>query len=187
MTQFVDLTHQFLIAMPGLADPNFSGAVIFVCEHNSRGALGLVINRPLDLTLSTLFDRIDLNLEIDPWKSQAVYYGGPVQTDRGFVLHMPTGDYGSTLPVTDQLGLTTSKDVLEAVAQGEGPARLFVTLGYTGWAAGQIEEELKRNAWLTVPAQIDLIFDIPPTERFDAALRLLGIDSLMLCAQAGHA
>lgn len=183
----MNLTHQFLIAMPNMADPNFDGTVVYVCEHSDKGALGLVINRPTDLTLARLFDKIDLRLEIAPWRDEPVFYGGPVQTERGFVLHAPTGNFSSTLAVTEEIGLTTSKDVLEAVAEGNGPQRLLVTLGYSGWGAGQLEQELAQNGWLTVDADPRVIFDTPVRSRFSAALKLLGIDTLQLTGQAGHA
>jgi putative transcriptional regulator len=183
----MNLTHQFLIAMPSMADPNFAGSVVYVCEHNEKGALGLVINRPTELTLARLFDKIDLKLEIAPWKDEPVFFGGPVQTERGFVLHVPRGDYGSTLAVGEEIGLTTSKDVLEAVAEGTGPEKLLVTLGYSGWGAGQLESEISQNAWLTVGADKSVIFETPAEERFSAALKLLGIDSTQLSGFSGHA
>ena len=183
----MDLTHKFLIAMPAMADPNFTGSVVYICEHTDKGALGLVINRPTELTLENLFDKIDLKLEIAPWKDAPVYFGGPVQTERGFVLHVPAGQYSSSLPVRDDIALTTSKDVLEALAGGSGPAKLLVTLGYSGWGAGQLESEVSANAWLTVDAQQSIIFDTPAEARQAAALRLLGVDPAQLSAQAGHA
>ncbi|MGB2815640.1 MAG: YqgE/AlgH family protein [Burkholderiaceae bacterium] len=183
----MDLKHQFLIAMPAMVDPNFSGSVVYICDHSERGALGLVINRPTELTLETLFDRIDLKLEIAPWKSSPVYFGGPVQTERGFVLHGPAKAYSSTLPITPEVSLTTSRDVLEAVAEGSGPDKMLVTLGYSGWGAGQLESEIAQNAWLTVNAQSDIIFDTPADEKYNAALKLLGFDTLQLSGQAGHA
>jgi len=183
----MDLTNQFLIAMPSMEDPNFRRTVVYVCEHNERGAMGVVINRPTELTLASLFDKIDLRLEIAPWKDEPVLYGGPVQTERGFVLHAPAGNYGSTLNVAEGIGLTTSKDVLEAVAEGSGPDRMLVTLGYSGWGAGQLEDELLRNGWLTAPADARILFDTPMDARFGAALHLLGIDLRHLAGQAGHA
>lgn len=182
----LDFSNQFLIAMPSLAESGFEGAVIYVCEHTPRGALGLVINRPTDLTLGSLFERIDLSLEIAPIKDAPVYFGGPVQTDRGFVLHAPTGAYSSSMQVGG-LTLTTSRDVLQAVAEGEGPSQMLVTLGYAGWGAGQLEAELAENAWLTVSADAKVIFDVPPAERYMAALKLLGIDPAMLSNNVGHA
>jgi putative transcriptional regulator len=183
----MDLTHKFLIAMPAMMDPNFAGSVVYICEHTDKGALGLVINRPTELTLESLFDKIDLKLEIAPWKDAPVYFGGPVQTERGFVLHVPAGEYSSSLPVAEDIALTTSKDILEAVAEGSGPVKMLVTLGYSGWGAGQLESEVLANAWLTVDAQPSIIFDTPAESRQAAALRLLGIDAGQLSAQAGHA
>ncbi len=182
-----DFTNQFLIAMPSMADPNFGGAVVFVAEHSPKGALGLVINRPMEIDLGTLFERIDLKLEIAPLANAPVLFGGPVQMDRGFVLHEPVGEWNSTVAVGEGIGLTSSKDVLEAVAGGAGPDRLIVTLGYAGWGPGQLEEEISHNAWLTVPANAELIFDTPVDERLHAAFRLLGIDPAFLAPSAGHA
>lgn len=182
-----DFTNQFLIAMPSMSDSNFGGAVVFVAEHSPKGALGLVINRPMQIDLATLFERIDLNLEIAPLASSPVLFGGPVQMDRGFVLHDPVGEWNSTVTVGDGLGLTSSKDVLEAVAGGGGPQRMIVTLGYAGWGPGQLEDEIGHNSWLTVPARSDLIFDVPIEERLQAAYGLLGIDPAFLSASAGHA
>jgi len=175
-----------LMAMPGMVEGSLSGTVIYVCEHTPKGALGLVINRPTDLTLGTLFERIDLELEIAPVKDSPVFFGGPVQTDRGFVLHAPAGDYSSSIKLGD-LALTTSRDVLQAVADGSGPARMLVTLGYAGWGAGQLENEMAQNAWLNVSANLHIIFDVPPDERYPAALKLLGFDPVMLTGDAGHA
>jgi len=185
-TQTMDLSNQFLMAMPGMVEGSLAGSVIFVCEHTARGALGLVINRPTDLTLGTLFERIDLQLEIAPAKDAPVFFGGPVQTDRGFVLHVPAGNYNSSIKLGD-MALTTSRDVLQAVADGGGPTRMLVTLGYAGWGAGQLENELAQNAWLSVSADPNIIFDVPPEDRYPAALRLLGIDPVMLAGDAGHA
>lgn len=183
----IDLSNQFLIAMPNMADPNFAGAVIYVCEHTPNGALGLMINRPTDLTLAGLFERIELSLgSADNHHDTPVFFGGPVQTDRGFVLHAAGGDYTSSIKV-GELALTTSRDVLQAVSEGDGPAQMLVTLGYAGWGAGQLEDELSDNAWLTVSASADIIFNVPPALRFDAALKLLGIDPIMLAGEAGHA
>jgi putative transcriptional regulator len=182
-----NLTNHFLLAMPNMADPNFGGAVVFVAEHSEKGALGLVINRPMELDLKSLFERIDLKLEIAPLGDEPVFFGGPVQTDRGFVLHEPLGDWNSTVSIGDSLGLTSSKDVLEAVAHGDGPSRLLVTLGYSGWGPGQLEDEIARNAWLTVAADPDVIFDTPVTARLNRAFGLLGIDPAFLSASAGHA
>jgi len=184
---FVNLTHHFLIAMPGMADPNFSGSLTYICEHNEQGALGVVVNRPTDMTLASLFEQIQMPLGSAAMAGQPVYYGGPVQTDRGFVLHRPVGGWQSTLAVREDVGLTTSRDILQAVSEGAGPDGLLVSLGYAGWAPGQIEDEIGRNAWLTVAAAPAVIFELPPPERLGAALRLLGVDPAMLCDEAGHA
>ncbi|MBA2413313.1 MAG: YqgE/AlgH family protein [Burkholderiaceae bacterium] len=183
----MDLKHQFLIAMPAMADTNFERSVVYVCDHTERGTLGLVINRPTDLTLGKLFDRVDLKLEIALCKDDPVYFGGPVQTERGFVLHGPSANYSSTLAISSEISLTTSKDVLEAIAEGNGPDKVLITLGYAGWAAGQLESEIAQNAWLTVGAAPQVIFDIPADEKYSAALRLLGVDSSQLTGHAGHA
>jgi putative transcriptional regulator len=183
----INLTHHFLIAMPNMADPHFSRTLTYICEHNDQGALGLVVNRPIDMTLQALFERLSLPLT-DPAVSDApIYYGGPVQTDRGFVLHEPAGNWQATLRVGEAIGLTTSKDILEAVGRGEGPDRLLVTLGYAGWSAGQLEHELSQNAWLTVEARDAILFDVPAEERLPAAMELLGIDFARLQDEAGHA
>ena len=183
----VNLTDHFLIAMPNMADPYFSRTLTYVCEHNDQGALGVVVNRPIDMTLDALFERLSLSLASGELGKTPVYFGGPVQTDRGFVLHQPVGRWQSTLSVQDRVGLTTSKDILEAVGNGAGPYKLIVTLGYSGWAPGQLENEIKQNAWLTVAAKDAIIFDLPVEERLPAAMGLLGISFASLSDEAGHA
>jgi putative transcriptional regulator len=169
-----------------MVDPNFNGTLTYICDHSSQGALGVVVNRPIELDLSTLFEQIGLSLP-ERLHKNAVYFGGPVQTERGFVLHVPPGTYSSTLSVTPEISLTTSKDVLEAVATGSGPQKMLVTLGYSGWGAGQLEGEIAANAWLTAPANAQILFDMPAEQRYDAALRLLGVDPTQLSGQVGHA
>ena len=183
----VDLTDHFLIAMPNMVDPYFSRTLTFICEHNDQGALGLVVNRPIDMTLAALFERLNLETGARGLTEIPVYFGGPVQTDRGFVLHAPAGNWQATLRVRDLIGLTTSKDILEAVGRGEGPEHLLVTLGYAGWSAGQLEHELSQNAWLTVEARDGILFDTPAEERLPAAMELLGVDFARLQDEAGHA
>jgi putative transcriptional regulator len=182
----INLTNQFLIAMPGMADPTFSGSVVYLCEHNERGALGLVINRPIDIDMATLFDKIDLKLEIQPVAHQPVYFGGPVQTERGFVLHDPVGIY-----VSSGGARRAGNDHLQGRARSRGqrqrPAPVPAHARLRGWGAGQLEDELSRNGWLTVQADPEIIFSVPPEERFAAAIRLLGIDISMLSGDAGHA
>jgi putative transcriptional regulator len=187
----IDLTNQFLIAMPGVKDGNFAGTVVYLCEHTERGALGLVINRPIEIDVRQLFEKVDLTLERDDLLLEPVYLGGPVQTERGFVLHEQLdeegGHYNSSLKIPGGLEMTTSRDVLEAMASGAGPKKVLITLGYSGWSAGQLEEEIARNGWLTVNAERAIIFDTPVEERYDRALSLLGIDRGFLSAEAGHA
>ncbi|MCY0387537.1 YqgE/AlgH family protein [Robbsia sp. Bb-Pol-6] len=183
----INLTNQFLIAMPGMADSTFAGTVVYCCEHTEQGALGLVINRPTDIDMKSLFERIDLKLESATLSSLPVYFGGPVQTERGFVLHEAAGDYTSSMVVPGGLEMTTSKDVLEAVASGQGPKKFLLTLGHAGWAAGQLEDEIARNGWLTVDADPSIVFDVPAEQRLEAALGLLGVSLTMLSGEAGHA
>lgn len=187
----INLTNQFLIAMPGMSDGNFAGAVVYMCEHNDKGALGLVINRPIDINLRNLFEKVDLTLDRDDLAARPVYFGGPVQTERGFVLHESLdeegGHYNSSLKIAGGLEMTTSRDVLEALSNGAGPRKVFITLGYSGWSAGQLEEELARNGWLTVDAEPTIIFDTPVEQRYDKALSLLGVDRSFLMGEAGHA
>ena len=188
----INLTNQFLIAMPGMGDGTFAGTVVYLCEHTEKGALGLVINKPIDITLKNLFEKVELSLEREDLVAAPVYFGGPVQTERGFVLHETTGadaesGYNSSLKIEGGLEMTTSKDVLEALANGAGPKKVLVTLGYSGWAAGQLEDEISNNGWINVEAQPGIIFDTPVAERYDKALSLLGIDAGMLSSAAGHA
>lgn len=173
--------------MPAMSDPHFAKTLTFICEHNDQGALGVVVNRPIDLTLHALLEQIEITPTSDAAKSILVHYGGPVQMDRGFVLHSPVGTWQSTLAVGDHIGLTTSKDILQAAARGEGPSQMLVTLGYAGWAPGQLEHEMAQNAWLTVEADARILFDTPAERRYDASLKLLGIDLAMLSDAAGHA
>ncbi|NKI95153.1 YqgE/AlgH family protein [Rhizobacter sp. SG703] len=190
----INLTNQFLIAMPGMADDTFAGAVIYLCEHTEKGALGLVINKPIDIKLKNLFEKVELTLDRADLADVPVYFGGPVQTERGFVLHERLGGeagegghYNSSLQIPGGLEMTTSKDVLEALSHGAGPKKILVTLGYSGWSAGQLEEEIGRNGWINVGAAPEIIFDTPVEQRYDKALSLLGIDPRMLSQEAGHA
>lgn len=191
------LTHHFLIAMPSLEDEVFARSVVYMCEHSERGAMGLIINKPSDLSMRHLFDKVDLPLRREDMVASPVLQGGPVQTDRGFVLHDPihvddpaqegAAVYASTLTVPGGLEMTTSRDVLEALSSGAGPRRVLVTLGYASWGEGQLESELAENAWLTVPADAAIVFDTPMAERYDKALDLLGLKTWMLSPEAGHA
>jgi putative transcriptional regulator len=181
------LSNQFLIAMPGMADPNFAQSVTLVCEHNAQGALGIVINRPLPMTFGEVFKQLGLDAAHSKVASDPVLAGGPVQTDRGFVLHTPGPLWDSTLPVSDWLHLTTSRDILDALARGEGPPSALIALGYAGWDAGQLEAEVAQNAWLTVAAHDRLVFETALDDRWEAACQLLGVNLLHLSSDAGHA
>ncbi len=194
--QPINLTNHFLIAMPGMDDGTFARSVVYVCEHSERGALGLIINKPGGINLADLFERVDLPLTRPELGAQPVFQGGPLQTERGFVLHDPIvaeglapdqSVYASTLAVPGGLEMTTSRDVLEAMSSGGGPRRVLVTLGYSSWGEGQLESEIARNSWLTVGANPDLVFDAPVAERYEQALRLLGLESWMLSPDVGHA
>ena len=187
----INLTNHFLIAMPGLSDELFGRSVVFMCEHSERGALGLVINKPSDILLPRLFEKVDLPMGRDDLLEHPVFQGGPVQTERGFVLHEAVSGegesvYASTLSIPGGLEMTTSKDVLEAMASGAGPRRVFVSLGYASWGQGQLESEITENSWLTVEADPNLIFDAPVAERYERAMGLLGLQPWMLSPDAGH-
>jgi putative transcriptional regulator len=190
------LTHHFLIAMPGLEDEAFAKSVVYLCEHTPHGALGLIINKPADFDLQRLFDKIDLPMGRADLAQTPVFHGGPMQTERGFVLHDPMvaegseasqSVYASTMSIPGGLAMTTSRDVLDAVSLGAGPTRVLVALGYASWGEGQLESELGENSWLTVEADSAVIFDTPVPERYDRALALLGLQSWMLSPEAGHA
>ncbi len=183
----VNLTDNFLIAMPAMQDPYFAHTLVYICEHNENGALGIIVNRPIDMNLATLFEKIELPLGPGSLADLPVYFGGPVQLDRGFVLHRPIGQWQSTLAVNDQIGLTSSRDILAHVGSDGQPEEIIVTLGYAGWGAGQLEEELAQNAWLTVPARAAILFDLPPEERLPAAMQNLGFSFSQLSDVAGHA
>lgn len=182
-----NFTNQFLIAMPTLADPNFFQSVTLICDHTEDGALGIVVNHPTELALGALFDQMDLDSDDAHTRETPIFSGGPVQVERGFVLHEPLGNWNTTLAVTDDLGLTTSRDILEAMAAGEGPEHVLVALGYAGWGAGQLEREMADNAWLSCDADTRLVFELPPEQRWRAAAELLGIDLDLLAGDAGHA
>ncbi|NOT16718.1 MAG: YqgE/AlgH family protein [Sulfuriferula sp.] len=185
--QTIDLTGHFLIAMPNMADERFSRTLTYICEHNEEGALGVIVNRPIDMNMADLYTQLNVPLTHPDIANNPLYFGGPVDAGRGFVLHQPVGDWQSTLAVHDGVGLTTSKDVLEAWAEGHGPDKIMVSLGYAGWDAGQLENEMAQNAWLSVAADTHVLFDLPADERLLAAMRLLGVDFANLSEEAGHA
>lgn len=186
-----NLVGQFLIAMPNQLGDAFERTVVYICEHNASGALGLVVNRSADVTISDVLTKLDvvdeMSIQYAAHASESVLVGGPVQTERGFVLHAPFHEYAATIKINDNVGLTSSRDILEDLARGQGPDKMLLALGYAGWGAGQLEAELARNAWLTVPADEHVLFETLPRERYQQAMRLLGFDAAMLSDQAGHA
>ncbi len=195
-TESLNLTHHFLIAMPGMQDELFGRSVVYVCEHNDKGALGLIINKPSDISMDKLFDKVDLLLRREDLHTTPVFHGGPVHTERGFVLHDrvvlddSAGDesaYASSLNIPGGLEMTTSRDVLEALSTGAGPKRVLVSLGYASWSEGQLESEITENSWLTVSADASVIFETPVEQRYDSALALLGVQPWALSAAAGRA
>ncbi|PSJ46863.1 YqgE/AlgH family protein [Zobellella taiwanensis] len=181
------LEHHFLIAMPSLKDPFFAGSVTYICEHNDDGAMGLVINIPVDMPLHELLHQLEMSPEDRPELDQPVLQGGPVAADRGFVLHSPMAGFSSSQQLADDLMITTSRDVLEVLGTDKAPEKYLVALGYAGWTPGQLEQELVENSWLTVPADSSLIFDIPIGQRWHQAIGRLGVDSRQLSSQVGHA
>ncbi len=192
MSDTFSLTNHFIIAMPSLNDPNFEQSVSYICEHNNEGAMGVVINRPLDMTFADLCEQLDIEITDSDCKNHPIFEGGPVEVDRGFILHTPIGDWESTLEVTKDIGLTMSQDIIEAIANGYSsdsppPEHFIITLGYAGWSEDQIEDEIAANAWLNVPASKDILFHTPTENRWTAAAATLGIDLQTLSSDIGHA
>jgi putative transcriptional regulator len=181
------LTNQLLIAMPTLADPNFAQTVTLVCDHGPRGALGLILNKPLPMRMGEVFDQLEITGVETLLSERQVLRGGPMQTDRGFVVHPAGGDWDSTLRVSDTLHVTTSRDILAALARGEGPAQAVIALGYAGWDGGQLEDEIRANAWLSAPVDVGIIFDEPFESRWAAAGRLLGVELSRISPISGNA
>ena len=186
MTANTLFANNLLIAMPALADPNFVRSVTLICQHSEEGAMGIVVNRPTNLKLREILKQLDIDTS-SPNADAPVYFGGPVQNSRGFVLHEPLGKWEATLAITDTLGISTSRDILEALARNEGPDRYIVTLGYAGWGAGQLEHEFIENAWLNTPAASEILFTLPPEQRWKAAVEAAGVDLSLLSSEAGHA
>ncbi len=188
----LNLTGQFLIAMPAMTDPFFSKTVTYICTHNQDGAMGVIINRTADISVVKLFQQIQIEPENTSLLKKIVHFGGPVQTERGFILHEPQDEYDATIVISDKVALTTSKDILLASAENKGPQKMFIALGYAGWTAGQLENELAQNAWLSLATDnLDdihaLIFDKADHEKFDCAMRMIGLDLVNLSHHAGHA
>ena len=181
------MTNQLLIAMPGMLDPNFSTTVTLICEHNDEGALGIVINRPLDLKLRGLFEQLDVTDPDPAMAERPVLMGGPVGPERGFVLHEPGFQFENSLTVSGDIQLTLSRDVIDAMGRGAGPGKSLVALGYAGWESGQLEDEMLANSWLSVPASPEIVFEVPFGERWASAAKTLGIDISQISQDAGHA
>jgi putative transcriptional regulator len=182
----LDLTDHFLIAMPGMMDPMFSKCLLYICEHHEQGALGVVVNRPIAMNLATLLSELGMAVSNSQAESIPIYFGGPVEMERGFILHEPVGQWQSTISVTQNIGLTTSKDILESLGKEMQPEHVLIALGYSGWAPGQLEYELSQNAWLSTKSSPDVIFETPPEERLPATLKMMGIDWAQLSESAGH-
>jgi len=188
MSQQDFLSGHFLIAMPTMGDPNFHHSVSLICEHNSEGALGITINRPMDdIRLLDVFQQMELEAQAPEIGDQTLFSGGPVERERGFVIHRPLGDWEASLDLGDGIGVTSSQDILKAIADGKGPTQSFVALGYAGWGAGQLEQEMTENAWLSCPADARILFDVPSSQRWREAARAMGVDLSRLSGQSGHA
>ena len=181
------LTNQLLIAMPAMGDPNFSHTVALVCDHSPRGALGLILNKPLPMRMAEIFEQLQIELKSEPLRERQVLCGGPMQTDRGFVVHGAGGEWDSTLKVSETIHVTTSRDILAAMARGEGPQEALLALGYAGWDEGQLEDEMRANAWLNAPVDLGLIFNLPFESRWEAAGRLLGVELSRISPISGNA
>ena len=187
MMTFTSFKNHFLIAMPGLRDPNFRRAVTYICEHDQHGAMGLIINRPLDITQKNLFEHLEIETSALLMDPQPLYDGGPIQRERGFVLHSNDKSWESTLTLTDGISLTGSKDILEDIASNRGPQNTIIALGYAGWDSGQLETEILANSWLTVPVDQQILFDMHYQQRWQQAAQKLGINVSLMTDQAGHA
>lgn len=187
----MNLTNHFLVAMPSMQDPHFKRGVVYVCEHNEEGAMGLVINQPIDISIGSMLEQIEVERQL-PVKNpnsleQRVLNGGPVSEDRGFVLHQPKGGFDSSININEEISVTTSQDILPLLGTCEAPEKFLIALGYAGWSAGQLEQELADNSWLTIEADPQLIFETPINERWDKAVAKLGINSANLSTEKGHA
>ena len=187
MTKETCLANHFLIAMPSLEDGIFSKSVTFICEHDDNGALGITINRPSEFSLADIFSQLQIATSNNEVRNQTVLSGGPVQTDRGFIIHTPVGKWDSSLKVTDNIAVTTSQDIMQAIANNNGPEKSLLALGYAGWGPGQLEYEMSENTWLNCPATEDILFNTPIEKRWAAAAMLLGIDLQLLSNKTGHA
>ncbi|MDA0149929.1 YqgE/AlgH family protein [Vibrio sp. LaRot3] len=187
----MNLTNHFLVAMPGMKDPYFQRSVIYVCEHNEDGAMGLMINSPIEVTIGKMLEKVDVQPVHPQLRTEKlempVLNGGPVSEDRGFILHQPKDRYESSIQMTEQIMVTTSKDILSVLGTEAEPNQYIVALGYSGWEPGQLETELAENSWLTIEADPDIMFETPVKERWQKAVQMLGIDVAQLSSQIGHA
>lgn len=186
MSEATYLTNQYIVAMPNLADPNFFHTVTYLCQHNSEGALGIIINRLAGMKMSEIFKQMDIRVTSTSAAETSVFSGGPVQQDRGFVIHTRCGSWDATMAISDTISLTTSRDVIEAIAMGEGPEKYLVALGYAGWSSGQLEKEILDNAWLHIPFNTQVLFETPINMRWTAAADRIGINIKNLTSPAGH-
>jgi len=184
----MNLTNNFIIAMPGLADPLFEKSVSYICQHNEQGAMGLTINHPTNIPFSELLSQLGIHLADESLASLPVYLGGPVETGHGFILHSNDSDsWKQTMRINDEISLSSSRDILIAIANGEGPSNFLITLGYAGWSGGQIEREMEENSWLNVQAEKDIIFNTPYEKRWETAALSLGVDIHLISGDIGHA
>ncbi len=186
MAKFPSLKNHFLIAMPGLIDPGFYHSVTFVIEHNAEGTMGMVINQPLEVNLNALFQHLEIETSEAFIGDKKIMAGGPVQVERGFIVHSPSGDWESSLKMNNSIAVTTSKDILTAISKNKGPEHAEIILGYAGWAPGQLDQEILDNSWLSVPASSDILFHTPAHKRWKAAAQLIGIDISKLSLDSGH-
>ncbi len=186
MIETTYLTNHFLIAMPNLMDPNFFHSVTYICMHNEDGAMGIIINRPMNVDLGDILEHMEIESTNLVANRLPIFAGGPVQRERGFVIHQPNEQWDAMLTIEDNIAVTTSRDILSALATGKGPEQVLVALGYAGWAPGQLEQEMVENAWLSIPADFDIIFDTPPEKRWETAAKRLGVDLTLLSSEAGH-
>lgn len=187
MTQATQLNHHLLIAMPAMQDPNFNQSVTYICEHNAYGAIGIVINRPTQLRLKHIFTRLDILVNNQQANEIPLLAGGPVRQEQGFIIHRPIGQWRSSLEVASDIAITTSSDILEAIAQGEGPTELLIALGYAGWGASQLEKEMMGNTWLSCPATTELLFKVPFGQRWQFSAHSIGVNINNLSSDIGHA
>lgn len=187
MSQYDSLSNQFLIAMPSMEDPFFTRSVIYLCQHSADGALGIVINRPSELTMGDVLGQMGIEATDEAASQLPIFFGGPVHPERGFVIHEPAGQWDSSMQVSGHIALTTSRDILEAVAKGEGPHNILIALGYAGWGKGQLEKEILGNAWLNSPVTPSILFERPVRQRWKAAVEAMGVNVALLSSQAGHA